>query len=136
MISGIDNKIYLLEKSLDYLWAKNEVISNNIANANTPGYKRYDVRFGDYLDKEKSKFSMGSYVKNSKFLPIGKDRNYMVAPQVVRDSNTSMRKDGNNVDIDIENAELAKNSISYNVIASQLSKELSIIKQAINEGRK
>lgn len=136
MISGIDNKIYLLEKSLDYLWAKNEVISNNIANANTPGYKRYDVRFGDYLDKEKSKFSTGSYVKNSKFLPIGKDRNYMVAPQVVRDSNTSMRKDGNNVDIDIENAELAKNSINYNVIASQLTKELSMIKQAINEGRR
>lgn len=136
MISKIDNKMYLLEKSLDYLWIKNEVISNNIANVNTPGYKRYNVRFSDYLSTERSKFSIGSYLKDSKFLPIGKDRKYIVAPQVIRENNTSMRKDGNNVDIDVENAELAKNSINYNVVASQLSKELSIIKQAINEGRK
>lgn len=136
MISKINNTVYLLEKSLDYLWVRNDVISENIANANTPGYKRYDVKFDDYFSKEKSKFSLSSDIKDSKFLPIGKDRKHLVAPLIIRDNSTSMRKDGNNVDINIENAELAKNSINYNVIANQLSKELSIIKQAINEGRR
>lgn len=136
MMSRIDNKINLLERSLDYLWLRNEVISNNIANVNTPGYKRYDVSFDEYLNTERSKFSTSSIIKNSKFLPIGKDRKQIVAPQVWRRNNISMRRDGNSVDIDVENAELAKNSINYNVIANQLSKELSFIKQAINEGRK
>ena len=136
MVSRIDNKINLLEKSLDYLWLRNEIISNNIANVNTPGYKKYDISFNDYLNNERSKISIGSMVKDSKFLPIGRDRKQMVAPQVWRENNISMRRDGNSVDIDVENAELAKNSVNYNVIANQLSKELSLIKQAINEGRK
>lgn len=136
MISKISNNTNLLERSLDYLWIKNEAIANNIANVNTPNYKRYNVSFGDYLNKERSKFPVGSCVKDSRFLPIGKDREYLVAPRIIRENNSSMRKDGNNVDIDVENAELAKNSINYNVIASQLTKELSMIKLAINEGRK
>ena len=136
MISKFSNKIDLFEKSLDYLWVRNELISNNIANVNTPGYKRYDISFNDYLDAERSKLSIGSQVKDPKFLPIGKDRKAMVAPQVWNSRNISMRRDGNSVDIDVENAELAKNTIKYSVITNQLSKEMSLIKQAINEGRK
>ncbi len=136
MISKIKDSMNNLSKSLDYFWARNELISKNIANANTPGYKRYDIKFDDYLDKEKSKFSIGTIVKNPRFIPIGKDRKDLVAPLAFRDESTSMRKDGNNVDINIENAELAKNTMSYNIVANQLTKELSIIKQAINEGRR
>ena len=136
MISNINNKVNLLERTLDGLWFKNEVISNNIANVNTPGYKRYDVSFNDYLNAEKNRFSLGGNVKNSKFKPIGKDKERVVAPQLLNKRNISMRRDGNSVDIDVENAELAKNSIKYNAVANQISKELSLVKQAINEGRK
>lgn len=136
MISKINNSVNTLSKSLDYFWTRNELISKNIANANTPGYKRYDIKFDEYLDKEKSKFAIGTLVKNPKFIPIGKDRADLVAPLAFKDESTSMRKDGNNVDINIENAELAKNTMSYNIVANQLTKEMSIIKQAIGEGRR
>ncbi|MCK9216582.1 MAG: flagellar basal body rod protein FlgB [Firmicutes bacterium] len=136
MISKINNSVNNLSKSLDYFWNRNELLSKNIANANTPGYKRYDIKFDDYLNKEKSKFSIGTLIKSPKFIPIGKDRADLVAPLAFRDESTSMRRDGNNVDINIENAELAKNTMSYNIVANQLSKELSIIKQAIGEGRR
>ncbi len=134
MILKINNSVNLLEKSLDYFWAKNEVISKNIANVNTPGYKRYDVKFEDFYSKEKEKLMMSSEKKNPKFIPIGENTNSFVAP--LASNSFSMRRDKNNVDINEENAELAKNTINYNVVANQLTKELSILKQAINEGRR
>jgi flagellar basal-body rod protein FlgB len=57
------------------------------------------------------------------------------SPEIVQEDFTSMRKDGNNVDVDVEMAELAKNSIKYNALIAQMSKEFSRIKLAINGGR-
>jgi len=135
MIDRISRQTGLLERALDACWVKNEVISNNIANAETPGYKKFKVYFDASLSEKKSEFHIASTHKNPKFLPIGKDRILSNDIIVKRDYSTSMRKDGNNVDIDEENAELAKNSLQYNILSNQLSKELSLIKQAINEGR-
>jgi len=135
MIDRISRQTGLLERALDACWVKNEVISNNIANAETPGYKKFKVYFDASLSERKSEFHITSTHKNPKFLPIGKDRILSNDIIVKRDFSTSMRKDGNNVDIDEENAELAKNSLQYNILSNQLSKELSLIKQAINEGR-
>jgi len=135
MIDRISRQTDLLERALDACWVKNEVISNNIANAETPGYKKFKVYFEASLNEKKSEFHIASIQKNPKFLPIGKERALSKDIIVKRDYSTSMRKDGNNVDIDEENAELAKNSLQYNILSNQLSKELSLIKQAINEGR-
>ena len=123
-----------MEKALDACWINNEVISNNIANAETPGYKRFRVYFEESLNERQNKFKISSLHK-SKFLPIGRDKPLPRDIMITRDYSTSMRKDGNNVDIDVENAELAKNSLKYNMLAQQLAEELSMIKQAINEGR-
>jgi len=135
MIDRISRQTGLLERALDACWVKNEVISNNIANAETPGYKKFKVYFEASLNEKNSEFHIASIHKNPKFLPIGKERALSKDIIVKRDFSTSIRKDGNNVDIDEENAELAKNSLQYNILSNQLSKELSLIKQAINEGR-
>jgi len=135
MINMISKKMNFMGKALDAYWVKNEVISNNIANVDTPGYKKYKVNFDELLNEKREQFSIAANYKNSKFLPIGKDKVRMGEVMIIRDFATSMRKDGNNVDIDEENAELAKNSLKYNIVSSQLAKELSLIKQAINGGR-
>ncbi len=132
----LSNSIHLMERSLDCLWLKNELLSKNIANVNTPGYKRYDIKFDEYLNKEKTKLIINTQASNKKFIAIGNEKKETLAPLLIKDNSTSMRRDGNNVDINIENAELAKNTISYNVMVNQITKELSIIKQAINEGRR
>lgn len=135
MINMISKKMNFMEKALDAYWVKNEVVSNNIANVDTPGYKKYKVNFEELLSEKREQFSIAANYKNPKFLPIGRDKARMGEVMVTRDFSTSMRKDGNNVDIDVENAELAKNSLKYNIVSNQLAKELSLIKQAINGGR-
>ncbi|HWQ29467.1 MAG TPA: flagellar basal body rod protein FlgB, partial [Negativicutes bacterium] len=64
--------------------------------------------------------------------PIGKDTRTTVSPEIVTEEFTSMRRDENNVNVDTEMAELAKNTIKYNALVAQLSKEFSRIKYAIN----
>ncbi|HYF83062.1 MAG TPA: flagellar basal body rod protein FlgB [Clostridia bacterium] len=135
MIDRISDKTMMLEKALDAAWMRNETISNNIANVNTPGYKKSYVKFEELLTDAVDKFQISGIKKDGKFLPIGKDTKSTVSPEIVQEDSTSMRRDGNNVNIDVEMAELAKNSIKYNALIAQMSKEFSIIKLAINGGR-
>lgn len=132
MIDRISDKTLMLEKALDASWMRNEAISNNIANVNTPGYKKSYVKFEELLTDAADKFQISGIKKDGRFLPIGKDSKISVTPEIVQENFTSMRRDGNNVDIDVEMAELAKNSIKYNALIAQMSKEFSKIKMAIN----
>jgi flagellar basal-body rod protein FlgB len=132
MFDRINNKTLILEKAMDAAWMRNETISNNIANVNTPGYKKSYVRFEELLADAADKFQISGIKKDGKFLPIGSDRSISVNPEIVQEDSTSMRRDGNNVDIDVEMAELAKNTIKYNALIAQMSKEFSKIKLAIN----
>ncbi len=134
MLDKIAGNTAVLEKALDAAWMRNEVITNNIANVNTPGYKKSDVSFEEQLAGAKQ-FQIGSTIKNPKFLPIGNDTQSIPAPQMIQQTNTSARKDGNNVDIDVEMAELAKNTIKYNALITQISKQFGNIKMVLNEGR-
>ena len=136
MLNKIEAKTNILEKALDAAWMKNEVISNNIANVNTPGFKKSFVKFEDEMANAASEFQLGSMQKDSKFLPIGNDSRSISSPEIVQESFTSVRKDGNNVDVDVEMAELAKNTIKYNALISQISRQFSNIRNAINEGRR
>ena len=132
MIDRISNKTLILEKALDAAWLRNEAISNNIANVNTPGYKKSYVKFEELMSDAVDKFQISGIKKDEKFIPIGKDTKTTVSPEIVQEDFTSMRRDGNNVDIDVEMAELAKNSIKYNALIAQMSKEFSKIKMVIN----
>lgn len=132
MIDRISNKTLMTEKALDAAWMRNEAISNNIANVNTPGFKKSYVRFEELLSDAADKFQISGIKKDERFLPIGKDTKFTVSPEIAVEEFTSMRRDGNNVDVDVEMAELAKNTIKYNALIAQLSKEFTKIKLAIN----
>ena len=135
MINNIISKTGVLEKALDAAWTRNEVISNNIANVDTPGFKKSYVKFEDALAESMGQFDIGSIKKDSKFLPIGNDIRSIPAPEVMSEDFTSMRRDENNVDIDVEMADLAKNTIKYNALIAQLNKQFSVIKYSISGGR-
>jgi len=132
MIDRISNKTLMTEKALDAAWMRNEVISNNIANVNTPGFKKSYVRFEELLSDAADKFQISGIKKDERFLPIGKDARFAASPEIAVEEFTSMRRDDNNVDVDVEMAELAKNTIKYNALIAQLSKEFNKIKLAIN----
>ena len=125
--SGAYNYINVLQSAADASWLRNTIISNNIANVGTPNYKRQDVQFETYLIEQMAGGdTMDSYVD-------GIDLSTIDATIYTDNSNLSYRSDGNNVDIDTENAELAKNQIKYNVMTDAISQEFSRLRTALGK---
>ncbi|SHJ43029.1 flagellar basal body rod protein FlgB [Tepidibacter formicigenes] len=128
----ITNNIELLSKGLNAYSLKHEVITNNISNANTPNYKRKDVQFDEILKKSlQNNKSVELCTTNQKHIKMNSDS---IKPKIITSQNTKSRLDGNNVDIDVEMAQLTKNYIKYSVISQQISGLFRRIKNAISEG--
>ncbi len=134
MLNKVNKNINMYQKALNASWLRNTAISNNIANVNTPGYKRQDVKFESVLKDYINDGSMELRKTHSKHFPIGTIES--VQPTVTRELGTSFRKDKNNVDVDVEMAELAKNAIKFNALTQELSNHLKRIKTAISQGGK
>lgn len=111
----------LIKKSLDASALRQKVISHNLANINTRGFKRSEVIFEDEL-KDKLK-SNGNNLDS-------------IEPEVVKDESTSMRLDGNNVDLDYEMSNQAANSLLYYTLVSQANAKIGMMRYVISEGRK
>lgn len=124
MLKNSFGKIDLINKAMNASWMKNQAISNNIANVNTPNYKRETVKFEEMLQN-----SIQSQMTrtNSKHMPVTNNVN----PIVEKDRNTTFRRDGNNVNIDTEMAELAENQIKYNALTTELNATLKRLRTAI-----
>lgn len=123
--SGAFNYIDVLNKAAKASWKRNEVITNNLANVSTPGYKRKDVQFEPYLRTALT----GDGSLDSR---IASARHSNLEPTVYTDNtNLSYRLDGNNVDIDTESAMLAENQIYYNAILDSMSQEFNRIKAVL-----
>ena len=119
--SGAYNYINVLEKASDASWTRNSVISNNIANVDTPGYKRKDVQFEQYLQ---SAVSGGCSLDDN---VAEADLESLTGTTYTDYATASYRIDGNNVDIDTQNAELAKNQIKYYTMLDSISQEFKRI---------
>ena len=116
------NGINLLGKSLNASLLRHNVISENIANEDTPGYKRKDVKFESLLQESLLSNKSSTIDLNS------------ITPQVIVDNeNMSYRLDGNNVNIDTEMTELTKNQIRFNVLINQVSNNFSRIKTVLSK---
>lgn len=115
-----------IEKALDVAWKRNEIISENIANVDTPGYKRKDVQFKEYFTSELK----NSSISNSKS-KLANSENIRV---IYDNSNYSYRLDGNNVDPEREMAIMAENTIRYFTLINRLSSQFSKIRTIIKGG--
>lgn len=128
-------QINLIEKALYASMIKNEVISNNIANVDTPNFKRSDVKFEEILKDAIDGKKLKGYITNPRHIPIAPSSLDSIKPEIVQDNNTSMRLDGNNVDIDSEMSNLAKNQLYYYALVQRASGELNSIMTAVRDGR-
>lgn len=125
--SNAYNYINVLSKAADAAWTRNEILSNNLANGDTPGYKRKDVTFESYLFEELASGSNSSLRKKVDDVDLGN-----LDAKVYTDYSTlSYRLDGNNVDIDTENVELASNQIKYNALLDSIKYEFNMLKAAM-----
>ncbi len=126
ILSGAYNYVNVLDKAADASWKRNDVLANNIANADTPGYKRKDVQFETYLIGAIG--GTDDLNKTVSELDLG-DLN---ATTYTEQAGLSYRMDGNNVDITTENVELAKNQIRYNTLMTSINHEFQDLKAAIS----
>lgn len=124
----------LLERTLDAAALRQKVTANNIANVDTPFYKRADVQFEELLQSEMNAKSIVGKRTHPKHIPIGAAATPM-EPKIVEDRSSAMNNNQNNVDIDSEMSLLAKNQIRYNVVTSQVNHDIRNLRLAI-EGRK
>ncbi len=134
LFSGVD----LLQKGLDAAWLRNEVITNNIANAETPNYKSSSVKFETLFKSAIEDADSGFHTKRTRDKHLSFSDNMMVddvSAVVEKNSDSTMRMDGNNVDIEAENVELARNTIYYYTITEQINSEFTRLSMAINEGK-
>lgn len=124
----------LMEKTLDASTFRQKVIANNIANVDTPYFKRADVVFEELLENELSKNTIRGRLTDSRHIPIGLPA-ATKAPQIVQDEATFMNNNMNNVDIDYEMSLMAKNQLRYNVLVQQVNHDLKMYRTALNGGR-
>jgi flagellar basal-body rod protein FlgB len=117
----------LLEKKLDAVWMRQQVISGNIANAATPGYKSKSLEFESLLERR-----LAGAGKSDQSILNALDR---MQPQVVRQEGTIAREDGNNVDQEKESVELVRALIEYNYLVNSMSSQINRLKYVVTEGR-
>lgn len=115
----------LLRTALDVASVRRDVISNNLVNINTKDFKRSDVRFEQYLKEDTPRVNFK--VTNSKHIKLS-NGHY----DIVQDRSTSMRTDGNNVDLDIEKANQAANTLMYNTLVSAINTKFQILSTTIS----
>ncbi len=142
MIEGIfSSEIYqILEKSLDAGALQQKMISNNIANVNTPGYKSSEVVFMNKLQQaleKKGNMEMPLMVTHKNHIPLVPDIQISsIEPEIITRNETTLRTDGNNVDIDFEMSKMAENTAQYSTMAQLMSLKLGMLRTAITEGRR
>lgn len=124
----------LMRRALDGTWQRQKAISANIANHETPGYKAIKVNFEDTLRKEVNKFARSALAKDD----IANARSSINDAKIHthQDHTGTERADGNNVNLDVENIEMAKTQIQYQYLTRQISDYYSRLRYAISEGKR
>lgn len=119
----------IIKNGLDASAKRQRVISSNIANVNTSGYKASTVKFETELQKaiEKKGTLVNTHEKH-----LGAAEASEVTGLVERSQGSSMNENGNNVDIDREMVDLAANEIYYNALIEQVNRKLSSMSYVIN----
>ncbi len=115
----------MMEKSLDYLWQKQEVILNNITNVETPNYKMQYVTFEESLrDAIERQTDSDGNVKRA-------DQAIGSSQIQVHTAEISTRLDDNGVNITEQNIELSRNAYQLQYLMDSISNDFSVLRTAI-----
>ena len=137
----ISRSFGLIEQALDYRSARQDMISSNIANADTPFYKPRDISFKDTLVAKQAEVFNESSNKlalaqtNGSHIPLTNETSTSKPTVFFRDGHMA-RNDGNSVDIDVETTEMSKNSIMFNALIQAAKKDTMMYKSVIDSSSK
>ncbi len=133
--SGLGRTSAILEQGLQANVLRRHLIANNIANIDTPGYKRAELSFESQLRRavdSEVPVKLPTYKTDSRHIDFNKRIDFTkVKPRINVEYDTSYRNDGNNVDIDIESADAAKNTMQYNLMMELFSRNIKLLDMAM-----
>lgn len=130
------NTLGLLQNALDAATMRQQVYANNIANANTPHYKRQDVVFESHLQNALD--TPPPNAMGERHIPLNSNSANQnipnVVPKIVTDSSTAVDNNGNNVNLTNEMVRLAENQVKYDTLVQDVTDRLRRLRTAIQGG--
>lgn len=139
MLDSLFENVNVVQQSLHGLTARQRAIGENVANADTPGYKRMEVTYERQL---RAALKGKHEAKNDLALKTESSRHFQLGPlasadatQLHRVNDQSYRTDENNVDIEMEMTKLAETNIRYNTMATLARDKFEGIKGILREIR-
>lgn len=124
----------LLTSAMDAYSMRNEAINSNLANVNTPNYKRKYVKFEQYLSTAQNAHKLKGALTDKRHIPIPAE--FPQKASIAVDNSVSTREDGNNVNIDTEEVDSTKNYVNYSMVADAVINYFKSMNTAITGGRK
>jgi len=131
-----DGTISLLQKSLNVRSVQHQVLSSNVANADTPNYKAFEVAVDEEmrkLDTGKARIQLAR--TQGSHLPVGRAEVDRVTLRNSPAPALSLRADGNTVDLDRTMGDLSENTIKYKTSAQLIAMKLKGLKNVIQGGK-
>ena len=129
-----DKTLKALAASLNFRQMRQEVISSNIANADTPGYKAKRVDFEQALARALDvDGEMNMKTNDLEHHNVGNGGFDNLEPEIHEDSNGVVSEDGNTVDREQEMAKMVENKILYDAAVQLLNKKLGMMKYAVSD---
>ncbi|MFZ0451503.1 MAG: flagellar basal body rod protein FlgB [Desulfatiglandaceae bacterium] len=129
-----DRTVGVLSRALDYRVRNQRIISTNVANIDTPGFRPKQLKFDEELRRAVGNENMSLAKTNGKHLPGFNESGLQGAPSFDLESEGTSKLGDNSLDIDKEMAKMAKNNLLYEATVKMLSKKFDLLKTAI-EGR-
>ena len=126
---GSDATYDLIKSGIKASNVRAKTIANNMANINTKDYKKFNVVFEENLKKENNSSGLELKRTNSAHFASSNSENDNIS--IEQDNSTSMRSDGNNVDLDIEKVNQAANTLKYNALITNINNKFNDLKTVI-----
>ena len=131
--SSISSKLF---EQLNFRGERQKVISSNIANINTPGYKTKELVFEDELKNSITNNSLQMTATNSRHMTNVNSSLANSNPKLMEVKNLEEQNDGNNVNIDTQMGEMSKNKVLFDAIQSSIKRDSKLFRSVVESSAK
>ncbi|WP_072682163.1 flagellar basal body rod protein FlgB [Arcobacter sp. LA11] len=126
----------LLFNQLSFRSDRQKIISSNISNINTPGYKTKDLVFESELKKVDNDKDLKMFATNSKHITSTMDLPKMNQANLVELKGLQEQNDGNNVNLDTQMSEMSKNKVIFDALQSSIKKDSRLMRSVVESSQK
>jgi len=131
-----DKTLKALASAVKFREMRQEIISSNVANAETPGYKAKRLDFESALARALDvDGNMGMKVEDGKHYDVGSGGFDNLQPETYEDPNGIVSEDGNTVDREAEMVRMAENKVMYDTLIQLINKKVGLMKYTLQSER-